>query len=57
MTKQEYSNLKGRKVGTTKLFTEKGESVMISVVEIVPPMTKNEKSETPWYVKHMNGRW
>ncbi|MDS1821067.1 hypothetical protein QX249_10385 [Vibrio parahaemolyticus] len=57
MTKPETTSPEGKKVGTTKLFTESGESLMIPVVEVTLPTTKKEKSETPWYVKHMNGRW
>ncbi|MEP8041621.1 hypothetical protein ABJY94_18505 [Vibrio parahaemolyticus] len=57
MTKPETTSLEGKQVGTTKLFTESGEAVMIPVVEVTLPTPKKEKSEIPWYVKHMNGRW
>lgn len=57
MTKPETTISEGKKIGTTKLFTESGESLMIPLVEVTPPTQKKEKSEIPWYVKHMNGRW
>ena len=57
MKKRDSKSNEGKKVGITKVFTENFDSVTVPVVEVIHPVSKKEKSETPWYVKHMNGRW